>query len=197
MQQTHGPQINSSVIILTLFHFSRCSRNTFISESNSSFERIFSHSFLATQVLNPSYQISVLDATICFQSFQLLPDPHPCSQPPAGPEARLPRCCCWRWGLPDAPSSSTDPPGRDGERQGFFFFLNLGLHLHGLLNLHSLTRDWTCVPTLEGKILMTGPLRKVLGKDLFFSLHQFSLSLPSSLLLVSWQKKPGETRCQP
>lgn len=28
-----------------------------------------------------------------------------------------------------------------GRGKDFFFFLNLGLHLHGLLNLHSLTRD--------------------------------------------------------
>ena len=101
-------------------------------------------------------------------------------------------------GLPDAPSSSADPVGREGERQGvFFFFFNFRLHPHGLLTLHSLTRDQTCVPTLEGKVLMTGPLKKVLARTYFFPSTSSLFLSPPSLLLVSWQKKPGETRCQP
>ena len=101
-------------------------------------------------------------------------------------------------GLPDAPSSSTDPLGREGRGKEFcFFFFNLGLHPHGLLNLHSLTRDRTCVPTLEGKVSMTGPLRKVLARTFSFPSTSSLFLSPPSLLLVSWQNKPGETRCQP
>ena len=94
-------------------------------------------------------------------------------------------------------AAQTQWAGRGRGKEFGFFFFNFGLHPHGLLTLHSLTNDQTCVSTLEGKVLMTGPLRKVLARTYFFPSTSSLFLSPPSLLLVSWQKKPGETRCQP
>ena len=89
-------------------------------------------------------------------------------------------------------AAQTHWAGRGEARIFVVFFFNLGVHPRGLLNLLSLTRDRTCVPTLEGKVLMTGLLRKVLARTFSFPSSSSLFLSPPSLLLISWQKKPGE-----
>lgn len=114
-----------SPVILNLFHFSRCTRNTFTSKFNSSF-KIFRHLFSVSQILNFNYQISVL--AICFWYFSRLATPHLCSAPLCHAAclllalsnsslAAVPGCA----NLPNALSSSTYPFGTEGAKRDLFF----------------------------------------------------------------------------
>lgn len=90
-----------SPVILNLFHFIKCTSNTFTSKSQSNFKRIFSHSFLANTdlklylphpcassnnwlpVLPPSTSPSLMLCPICHEACLLVALSHSCLLPSA------------------------------------------------------------------------------------------------------------------